>query len=189
MSANIILELFTKFNYPAKRTHENIIPHLHLLTKQDQRRPLLKKNDIPTYIYFPVKSYGRMFYDLDDGSTITANYMKRGEIMGFDRHFLEQEPAPYQLEMLNGGQAYSLDYRTFNTLYQKDDLFKKSVGLIQADQLARSSWHNELLKLSNKERIPPMLVQYPDLIQLVTKEEIAGWMGMSLSTFKRNYKS
>ncbi|MEI7594164.1 MAG: Crp/Fnr family transcriptional regulator [Bacteroidota bacterium] len=127
----------------------------------------------------------RIFY-LKDGSEINTCFCKENSITASFESFINQTPSKENIQALENAELLTLSYNNLMKLYELSPEWQKVSRLLTERECLRLS--NRITSLSfesAKEKYLSLLENQPDLIQRVSIQHIASYLGISRETLSR----
>ena len=173
---------------------ENVLENQDIeLVKQYFEPVLIPKNKIleeygktPTYIYFVVSGYVRLYHYNDEGDEITTHInCPPGFITSYD-NFIKQIKSNEMVESITECELLRITKHDLDTLTSNSEALKNfSILMLQESNSYIEKRARELATLSAKQRYYNLMKQSPDILYNVPLRYVATFLGMKPESLSR----
>lgn len=146
---------------------------------------ILKKGRIATNIYFIEKGLVRCFYE-KNGKEVSSWFMKEGDFIISVDSFFSQKPGNETIQALEDCSVYFINYEELMYMYLHFPEFN-FVGRVLTEKyyiLCEQRLYSLRMQKA-KERYDHLQKSNPELMQRVTAQHLASYLGVTMETLSR----
>lgn len=146
---------------------------------------ILKKGKIATNIYFIEKGLVRCFYE-KNGKEVSSWFMKEGDFIISVESFYNQKPGNETIQALEDCSVYSINHQELMYMYLHYPEFN-FIGRVLTEKyyiLCEQRLYSMRMQKA-KERYEYLQKSHPDLMQRVTAQHLASYLGVTMETLSR----
>lgn len=158
----------------------------YLQTKEFKKKShILREGQTANYIYFIEKGLVKSFY-IKEGKDVCTWFMKENDFIVAVNSFFTRSESHEFIEAIEDTVVYQLSYTQLQTLY-RDFLEFNLVGRLITEKYYVLSEQRQyvLRKHKAEERLALFTQTYPELLQRVSRGDIASHLDVSLETLSR----
>lgn len=146
---------------------------------------ILKKGRTATNIYFIEKGLVRCFYE-KDGKEVSAWFMKEGDFIISVDSFFGQKPSNETIQALEDCTAYFISYQELMYMYVHFPEFNLTGRMLTEKYYMMCEQRIYSLRMQKaKERYDYLQNNNPELIQRISAQHIASYLGITMETLSR----
>lgn len=154
-----------------------LFPKNHLLEEE---------NKIPTYLYFVVSGFVRLFYYNDMGDEVTTHINCPPGFITSYSNFIAQTKSDDNLECITPCELLRITKTNLDLLIMESPAFKDfSIFVFQQSIAYNETRSKELATLSAEQRYLKLMDEYPEVLQHVPMQYIASFLGMNPKSLSR----
>jgi CRP-like cAMP-binding protein len=133
-----------------------------------------------------IESGALRYYTLADKGEQNFWFAFEGDWLGDYESFLTRQPSPHYIQALEDTQIFCLHYEDMQQLYAHGSRFER-FGRLIAEHLfiSVSKSRNDLASLSAEQRYLNLLSERPQIIQRVSQQHIATYLGIQPPSLSR----
>lgn len=171
--------------YPmSEALKEDLISNTEIIEIQ-KKEILVAEGQTIRHLYFVLNGLLRVFY-IKDGLEVNARFSKQGDVIFSIAAFYHQQPENTTIEAIENTSIAKLSFEKLASFYKKHLELNYIARVISDTYLLQNEQRLFMLrKLSTKERWEQFSVAHPDLIQRISLQHIASYLGMNLETLSR----
>ncbi|SEM22393.1 cAMP-binding domain of CRP or a regulatory subunit of cAMP-dependent protein kinases [bacterium A37T11] len=179
----VLIELFSRYQYPEKSIHDKLLPIVRILHPGDKLQ-LLREGQEQKDLYIMREGMGRMYYIDENGEKITASFSQPGELLAQLDSFFLQRPAVANLEVYSEGSFYLIEFTHFKALFMNDPLFAwtflRMVG-VEFMNLLMQKLHTK----PAEKRLLKLMEHHINLFLFASAKDVAKFLGIHEKTIER----
>jgi CRP-like cAMP-binding protein len=149
---------------------------------------LLQAPKVADHAYFLNKGFA-MAYTFMDGERNVEAFWKTGQIMMSCNSFFEQVPSMEYIQLVKKSELLCISYTSvqdlFDSVPEANHIFR--ILMIRHYEHFRTRLH-DVVRLPARKRFEKLLVNFPEIEQMVAQDAIASYLGItpqSMSRMKR----
>lgn len=152
-------------------------PDIHVVKKGEA---LFRQGDITERLYFLHSGIVRYYSVSEEGKDYTQSLAKAPRIIGSTRAMTKREPAQFAIEALQDSIAISFSWPAFISAMESDLAFMQAYTRFLTDIFVyKEEKESMMVKYSASHRYLRFCTDYPELKQVLTKQQIASYLGIT----------
>lgn len=164
---------------------ELILPQFRQVTfaKNDY---LLQEGKTEHYYWFLESGFARSFVNDTNGNDITTNFYGQGDIVIDWSSFFLRRPTRENIQALTACTCWQLDFDTFQRLFHSIEAFREQGRKrLVSSYFALKTQSVSLIADEAKERYLQLLKEKPHIVQNVSLQHIATFLGITKYSLSR----
>lgn len=155
------------------------------------RQLLLNAGQISDHIYFLEAGFARgYYYNEERGKEQTVCLWDVGSIITEPNSFFKRKKSALLIEAMPGSRLKSISHQNLTEVFEEFPFAEKFNKCLALQYVAYQTQRtNDLIGLSGWERYLELLERYPRVEQLVSKEIIASYLGITPQSLSRLIKT
>jgi len=151
-----------------------------------KNRILEEEGKIPTYLYFVISGFVRLFHYNDKGDEVTTHINCPPGFITSYTNFTNQTKSDEMLECITSCELLRITKHDLDMLIQQRSTFKDfSFMVFQQSLLYNEKRAKELAILSAEQRYLKLMTEHPEVLQNVPMQYIASFLGMNPKSLSR----
>lgn len=147
---------------------------------------LEEEDKIPTYLYFVVSGFVRLFHYNEKGDEVTTHINCPPGFITSYTHFVNQTKSDQNLECITGCELLRIKNADLDLLIKESPAFKDFSFLVFQQSLSYNEKRSkELATLSAEQRYLKLLNEHPEILHNVPMQYIASFLGMNPKSLSR----
>jgi len=151
-----------------------------------RNRVIEEEGKIPTYLYFVVSGFMRLFHYNDKGDEVTTHINCPPGFITSYFNFINQTKSNENLECITACELLRVTKVNLDLLTQQSTAFKDySILVFQQSIAYNENRSKELATLTAEQRYKKLVDNYPDILHNVPVQYIASFLGMNPKSLSR----
>jgi CRP-like cAMP-binding protein len=151
-----------------------------------KNRIIEEEGRIPTYLYYIVSGYMRLFSYNSDGEEITSHINCPPGFITSYSHFINQTKATENVECITDCELLSITKSNLDSLIKESKAFNDySIHIFQQSLVYNENRSIELATLTAEQRYQKLIKNHPDILHNVPLQYIASFLGMNPKSLSR----
>lgn len=151
-----------------------------------KNRILEEEGKIPSYLYFVVSGFVRLFHYNDNGDEVTTHINCPPGFITSYTNFSNQKKSDENLECVTECELLRITKTDLDLLIQQSSSFKDfSILVFQQSLSYNENRSKELATLTAEQRYLKLIENYPEVLHNVPMQYIASFLGMNPKSLSR----
>lgn len=151
-----------------------------------KNRILEEEGKIPTYLYFVISGFVRLFHYNDKGDEVTTHINCPPGFITSYTNFTNQTKSDEILECITSCELLRITKHDLDMLIQQRSTFKDFSFMVFQQSLSYNEKRaKELATLSAEQRYLKLMTEHPEVLQNVPMQYIASFLGMNPKSLSR----
>ncbi len=151
-----------------------------------KNRILEEEGKIPTYLYFVISGFVRLFHYNDRGDEVTTHINCPPGFITSYTNFANQSNSDENLECITECELLRITKANLDLLIQQSSAFKDFSFLVFQQSLSYNEKRSkELATLNAEERYLKLMSEHPEVLHNVPMQYIASFLGMNPKSLSR----
>ncbi|RZK92094.1 MAG: Crp/Fnr family transcriptional regulator [Pedobacter sp.] len=151
-----------------------------------KNRILEEEGKIPTYLYFVISGFVRLFHYNDKGEEVTTHINCPPGFITSYTNFTNQTKSDEMLECITSCELLRITKHDLDMLIQQRSTFKDFSFMVFQQSLSYNEKRaKELATLSAEQRYLKLMTEHPEVLQNVPMQYIASFLGMNPKSLSR----
>ena len=140
----------------------------------------------PTYLYYIVSGYMRLFGFNDEGEEVTSHINCPPGFITSYNHFVNQTKATENVECITDCELLRITKPALDILISESPAFKNySIHVFQLSLAYNENRSKDLATLTAEQRYQKLIKNHPDILHNVPLQYIASFLGMNPKSLSR----
>lgn len=146
---------------------------------------LLEAPKISEHAYFIDRGFA-MSYVFVEGRKQTEKFWTSGQIIVSPKSFFEQTPSKEFIQLLQVSEVLCINRKAVFKLFKEYDEASQIYRVVMNQYLEQSRQrYTDLRALNARQRFEKMLMEFPEIEQIVSQENIASYLGITPPSLSR----
>jgi len=167
-----------------KKSNEHII-----LQQVKPRNKILKQDHNTSHVYVLKSGITKCYLTTEDGNVFIQEFFGEGQLFG-EVEVIHNTVCVCSVESINEVQVYAINKNYFKELLNNDKNFNELILKTLTNKIAykahRHSYNQFNSIYSNIKRLKKI---FPELTQVISKQDIANYLGVTLRSLNRALKN
>ena len=151
-----------------------------------KNRVIEEEGKIPSYLYFVVSGFVRLFHYNDKGEEVTTHINCPPGFITSYSNFVSQSKSDENLECITACELLRITKSDLDLLIRQSPAFKDFSLLVFQQSLSYNERRSkELATLSAEQRYLKLMNEHPEVLQHVPMQYIASFLGMNPKSLSR----
>ncbi|WP_210423611.1 Crp/Fnr family transcriptional regulator [Croceivirga thetidis] len=141
------------------------------------------------YVFLIKEGLAKCYLTEDTGEDFIQEFFGKGEVFG-EIELITNNISFCTIEALTPTTYFKIPKRVFHDLIKKDEAFNTQILELMAGKVRYTALrHSYNQTHSIEEILKSLLLQYPDLLKLISKKDISNYLGITVRSLNRVLKT